>query len=164
MLSQIISEASTSQIGGYFNLCANKLSIAGNIASVAGFCLSIYVVRTARNINKYVLFNIRLPQLNKEIRAHASSINSLIGTFDDSVDDLCDELSKCEANLKALRKKVPRAQKKTIASLITLISSNASNTKLTKEVARDIYRQLLHVIEDVKNLLKDYQVEQKYGN
>jgi len=156
---QLISAITATQSGNFIILHSNEISLTGTFASVFGFFLSCYVFYTAKRINRYILYSTRLPQLQREINTHASSIINLINSFDNSVDDIRAELIRCSANLKALRKKVPRAQKKTIDVLEALITSTASTSSLTKETARDIYLKLLFIAVDIQNLQKDFQVE-----
>lgn len=138
---------------------ANEVSLIGTIASVIGLFLSIYIVLTARRINQFIFFNRRLPQLHKKIDAHASSISTLSNEFDVNKDSIRDEMIRCSANLKALRKRIPRTQRKLIDSLSHLISTAIDDSELNKESTNQIYLKLRYLIEDIQNLQKDYQME-----
>ena len=138
---------------------ATEFSFIGTIASIIGLLLSAYVFITARRINQFIFYNRRLPQLQRKIDVHASSISKYLNDFDSTKDSIRDEMIRCSANLKALRKRTPRQQKKIIDSLFSLISDSTDNNKLNKESARQVYLKLQYLIEDIQNLQKDYEME-----
>ncbi len=148
-----IISAMTSTNSSFIVTNADKISFLGT----AALCLSAYVFLTAKKINRYILYSKRLPQLLKKIQDHASSISKLLNNFEETADEIHNEISRCAANLKSLRKKVPRTQRKKIDSLLTTLSMRSRD--IGKESAREVYRTLLYIIEDIRNLQIDYQME-----
>lgn len=136
-----------------------SFSNVGSLASVIGLLLSVYIFLTARKINKYILITKRLPQLLRKIEIHSSSISSLLNSFDQSTSVIREELIRCSANLKSLRKKVARGERKPITSLMQAIDSSVNKEPLSKDAVRDIYLKLQYVKEAVKNLQQDLESE-----
>lgn len=152
--------ATTSTTPSFVVANADNISFLGTIASIIGLGLSGYVFYTARRINQYIFYSKRLPQLLRKINDHASSISKLLNNFDGSFDEMHNEITRCAANLKSLRKKVPRTQRKMINSLLTLTASfSLSSRDMKKESVREVYSKLIYIIEDIKNLQIDYQTE-----
>jgi hypothetical protein len=121
--------------------------------------LSSYVVYTARRINNFIFFSKRLPQLQKKIKEHASAISNLLNNFKDSYEDICAEMTRCSANLKALNRGIPRNQRKKINKLSNFITSKLTENSITEKDVRYVYLELLYINEDNMNIKMDFEME-----
>ena len=131
----------------------------GNVASILGFGLSAYIAYTARRINRFVLIHKRLPQLLRKLEKNSSTLSNLLNTFDQSVVDIQNELSRCSANLKSVKRKVHRPESASISKLIKLIGKSSGKNQISADSTREIHKQLLYVVEDLKNYQVDFQLE-----
>jgi hypothetical protein len=131
----------------------------GHLASVLGFLLSVYIAVTALRINRLVFINRHLPRYLKNIEEYSSRIIDLLKSFNQTVDEILDELAKCEIDLKAVKKNVPRGKRNSVSRLIKLIRHHSNKKKITEESARTIYRNLLSVAQELRNYQKAYLLE-----
>jgi hypothetical protein len=134
-----------------------NLSNIGSWASIIGLILSIYIFVTAYRINNYIMFNERLPQLLANIEKYTSNISDMFNNFEPSTNAIREQLSRCSANLKSLKKKVNGDEKKLIASIVTSIEGNINLDQLSKPSIRRIYLDLRYLIEAVQNLQQDFR-------
>lgn len=135
------------------------LSNLGNVASILGIGLSLYVIYNVREIRKSYLFTARAPALLKSLRTHSSNIKDLLKEFETSIEQIEAELAKCSPVLDSLRTKVGRQERKSISKAVQLISANKSLSAGSKNAVWDIYKELLKVEEAMRNLHKDKQWE-----
>lgn len=135
------------------------LSNIGNVASILGIGLSLYVIYNVREIRKSYLFAARAPDLLKRLRSHSSKIKDLLKEFETSIEEIEAELAKCSPVLDSLRTKVGRQERKSISKAVQLISANKSLSAGSKNAVWDIYKELLKVEEAMRNLHKDKQWE-----
>ncbi|MDP2885955.1 MAG: hypothetical protein Q8P51_13145 [Ignavibacteria bacterium] len=131
----------------------------GDVASILGFLLSIYIFATALKINRFLFINRRLPKYIHGIEDYASNLISLLKNYDQSVEEILDELVKCETDLKALARNVPRSRRSSINQLIKVIAGHSRKDTMNEDGVRSIYRQLLSIIQNLKNYHKDYLIE-----
>lgn len=135
------------------------LSIIGSVASIVGIGLSIYVIYNLRQIRKSYIFTARAPDLVKALRSHSSKIKDLLNEFETSIDEIEAELARCSPVLESLRTKVGRQERRSISDVVRLISANKTLSAGSKNAVWDIYKELLKVEEEMRNLQKDKQWE-----
>jgi hypothetical protein len=135
------------------------LSNIGNVASILGIGLSLYVIYNVREIRKSYLFTARAPALHKSLRTHSSNINDLLKEFETSIEEIEAEIAWCLPILESLKRKVGRHERKSISEVVQLISANKTLSGGSKNAVRDIYKELLKVEEAIRNLQKDKQWE-----
>lgn len=135
------------------------LSNIGNVASILGIGLSLYVIYNVREIRKSYLFTARAPALVKSLRAHSSKIKDLLEEFATSIEEIEAELARCSPILESLKRKVGRQERRSISEVIQQIASNKSLSTGSKDTVWDIYKELLKVEEEMTNLQKDKQWE-----
>ena len=130
-----------------------------NLATMFGFLLSAYIALKVYKVNRYIFLYRRLPSYISSLKSYSSSIIELINNYDDSVDEIIDELVKCETDLKTIKKKLPRHLRPELSKLSRVIKKNSKPESITKQSARDIYRTILSVSQGLLNFQKDYQLE-----
>lgn len=131
----------------------------GNVASILGVCLSLYLIYNVREIRKSYLFTARAPALLKSLRAHSSNIKDLLKEFETSIEEIEAELARCLPTLESLENKVGRHERRSISVVIRQIASNKSLSKESKNTVWSIYKGLLKIEEELRNLHKDRQWE-----
>jgi len=135
------------------------LSNVGNVASILGIGLSLYVIYNVREIRKSYLFTARAPALLKSLRTHSSNIKDLLKEFETSIEEIEAELARCSPILESLKRKVGRHERRSISVVVRQIASNKSLSAESKNTVWDIYKELLRVEEELSNLQKDKQWE-----
>jgi hypothetical protein len=135
------------------------LSNVANVASILGIGLSLYVIYNVREIRKSYLFTARAPALLKSLRTHSSSIKDLLKEFETSIEEIEAELARCSPILESLKRKVGRHERRSISVVVRQIASNKSLSAESKNTAWDIYKELLKIEEELRNLHKDRQWE-----
>ena len=167
------------------------LSNIGNVASILGIGLSLYVIYNVREIRKSYLFTARAPALLKSLRTHSSNIKDLLKEFETSIEEIETELARCSpiAAVVVVRRaraasrgrdreqhgeprgeqhgtterretrKVGRHERRSISIVIKQITTNKSLSTESKNTVWNIYKELLKVEEELRNLHKDRQWE-----
>ena len=131
------------------------LSNIGNVASILGIGLSLYVIYNVREIRKSYLFTARAPALLKSLRTHSSNIKDLLKEFETSIEEIETELARCSP----IKRKVGRHERRSISIVIKQITTNKSLSTESKNTVWNIYKELLKVEEELRNLHKDRQWE-----
>ena len=121
--------------------------------------MNLSVVYNVREIRKSYLFTARAPALLKSLRAHSSRIKDLLEEFETSIEEIEAELARCSPILESLKRKVGGRQGRSISVVIQQIASSKSLSTGSKNTVWDIYKELLKVEEEMKNLQKDKQWE-----
>ena len=135
------------------------LSNIGNVASILGIGLSIYLIYNVREIRKSYLFAARAPDLLKRLRSHSSKIKDLLQAFDVSKHEIEAEFARCSPILESLKRKVGRQERKSISAVVQIIAAKKSLFAVPKDAVWDMYTELLRVEEELSNLQKDKQWE-----
>ena len=135
-----------------------SLSTIGSLASILGIVLSGYIFHTAKKINKYVLVTRRLPMLLAKLERHSSRVAELLNTFDQSAGEIRIELVRCQASLESLLKKLKRSERAPVRALIASIKKEKEGTP-SKKAVYSIYTELLHRIEVMRELQRDFELE-----
>lgn len=148
----------------------------GIISSIASLIVSFFVFLGVKKLKKYYLFKARSPVLASKLSEVASSLSDQLNYFSGMTIELSKSLSKAEAHLESLEKKVDSDLKRSIKSVLCKIRSvnHANNSFLNKfksilnpnQKDRDeelknnihnIYIELYKLNVRVKNLLEDHR-------
>jgi hypothetical protein len=97
------------------------LSDYGNIASIAGFILTIFILLNVRSLRKQYTFKARVPELTRKLNSHASKLADYHQNFEDSREEIILELANSEAVLKSLGEKVNKSTRGSIKILLAQI-------------------------------------------
>ena len=137
---------------------ADLLSTIANLASVAGFLLTIWVWLKVRHIEGHFLFRVRFPAIKRQINGHSRNISLYLNSFPTSANDLEVELKKCQSDLKNLRSKLKGDNKASVTKILEGISQLSSplQPNSIKDI-RDIYLSLVILEKDLENLKEDMQ-------
>jgi hypothetical protein len=104
------------------------INLGGTLATVVGLILTLKVLRDARRLQSHYIFLGRVPELLKTVAAHASRISALLGDLPTSGDEIANELTQCQANLKSLRDKLPVSQQASVDEVSVLIGATLERT------------------------------------
>lgn len=134
------------------------LSIVGDILGIISFVLTIFVLYDTRKIRSYYRFKGRGPALIKDLSRYSSNISGYLNDFEDFLPQIAEELKRSEAKLKSLEKKLggqPKASVKRLRKTIIECEVNLGN----EQGIRDVYLEMVKVIEEVKDHRKDLDWE-----
>lgn len=127
----------------------SKLPFLGDIASILGFLVSLYVLASLRGIRREFLAKGRLPKLIKDLKAHAREANDLLNNYNDSKQSFRAVLTKCVASLDSLRGKTPRDSRRRVKVLRKKMIAFGKRESI--DAAWDIYGLLQALIEFLQN-------------
>lgn len=136
------------------------LSLAGNIASIFGLFLTLYVFHAIWKIKNDYLFKLRVPSLLidlKENASYISKVKGLLGNIKREKIEIKSTLGKIEIKLSSILKRIKSRDKKDIKNLKKNIKRNKSN--ITKEWLGEFYAELQKVITLIEELIKDKIME-----
>jgi hypothetical protein len=142
----------------------------GNIASIIGVFISLYLIYALRKIHKHFLFKARFPELKRSLSDKSSKLSDLLQDFDNNKPDIKHNLRLIETILKNCEKKVDGEYKKSVSTLkIEIGKFNNSNSKINKmfnyyipithDNVWEVYSKLQALIEDLNQKLKDSKWE-----
>ena len=132
------------------------LSNFGNIASIIGVIVTILVFLRVKKIHLGYLFKIRGPIIVDKLRGYSDNILIYLNDIDSYQSDLTRDLRLCTANLKNLRKKVPKDIRKTIKMLDKKINKYISMpSSYQVDYVRGINNDIQALIEECLNLRED---------
>lgn len=143
---------------------------AGNISSIIGLVISIYLIFGIKRIHNHFLFKARFPKLKFALTKRATELNDLINDFESNEFKIKHNLRLVGAILKNLERKVHGEIKKSVSQLRFEIkqytSTNSSLNKLfgnykplTNENALDMYSKIQVCIEELNQKLEDSKWE-----
>lgn len=125
----------------------------GNIASIIGMGISLYVLFEVRNIKRRFLFKARIPELVASLRKQAKELNSLLRTFDRSANEIEAALSVCEATVANLAPKLQGETRKAARSFQEHVKQRQA--PISKEYTYQLYAKLQALIEAVSHVERD---------
>jgi hypothetical protein len=141
------------------------LSDAAGVASLLSLLVSAYAVLSVRQVRAELITRFTLPDDLNALKKHATALNVFMQDFEVNKTAISVELEKCAANLRKIRKKVPRqlfilaigeTPTAIIDSLIMRIQMYKGalwmTPKTSKEDVQAIYVSLSGVIEEIKNV------------
>lgn len=133
----------------------------GKIISLLGTCISIYVGLTVWEIKKRVLFKYRGPELATSLQEKASTINSLMLSFEDSLGQIDTEIAICLELLKNANEKLTGVPKSTIKTAIGVITKfrKLDTNKKSRDKVREIYTHVLASRQAILNQIEDQKME-----
>ena len=134
------------------------LSNVANIASLISLVVSIYVALNLRAIKKNYIFRLRAPQFMKALAKHASVLHAYGDDFDNSVQDICDELAKVDVKLRTMKGKMRGASKKSVKQLRSRIKEYNEDSS-NREKFRLIYRGIQSVVVEVQESREELNLE-----
>ncbi len=129
------------------------MELLGNIASVLSVLITGWVLFELKRLRSQYLLQARLPDLVSSLKSKATELSKSLGDFRGSQHDIKAMLPIVTSTLKNLRSKLDGEPKSSVDRLIKYISHN--ELELDEEAAWLIYRDLLGVVETLKQFQKD---------
>jgi len=134
------------------------LELLGNLSSIVGLGITVWVLLKVRKIQRGYLLRARLPALGRRLGRHRSNLASLLDEYPSSAREVQAELKKCRATLRSLRRMVGRALgvelnriERRIAHICGLSEAATANQ------IWELYGDLGGLEEDVRNLVEDVE-------
>jgi hypothetical protein len=135
---------------------ADALDFIGNLSSIAGLIVSVWVLLRVGRISRSYLLQARLPDLRKKLRAHRSKLSTLLGGYPDSWGEMQVELQMCDATLRSLAGKLDRGGRaRTRAIQADIAGTSGAASAPPEEELRRIYSSLAGLEREIDNLIKD---------
>jgi hypothetical protein len=131
------------------------ISLVGTFATIVGLILTLKVLRDAQRLQRHYVFLGRVPELVKTLETQGSRINSLLGGLPESADEISHELSRCQANLKSLRDKLPVLQQGSVDEVNGFIRTTLEQKPLERESVWLVYTRLSALGVEIRNILAD---------
>lgn len=138
----------------------SSLSFWGNICSIVGLGVTIYVLHTLKSIKNRFMFTARVPESKERLQELASKIIDLHKDYAGNTTLLEVEVAKIEAVVNSLDRKVNKkiASTKNILKLITdfhKIDRTPQNNDQKANKILEIYTEIQKVLEEIAELEKD---------
>jgi hypothetical protein len=137
-------------------LKGEAFSIFGTVASMISLVLTVWVLINVGKIKSYYMFAARVPDLNKQLKQHASEISAYLNDFEGFLPQIQLELAQTEIVLRSLKNKLDRQPKKSATQLLKVLRHYDLNSG-DKDGLYSIYvdmRKLESEIEDLQEDLK----------
>lgn len=131
-----------------------SFSNLGSAASIIGLFLTIYLFFAIRTIKRNYLFRARIPALLKKLKKHASGISSALQRYEESDEQVANELSLAEVNLISLKGKTKGKIKATINEAVKDIQKYRKDGGSKKDL-RAIYLSINMRIQEIENYRED---------
>ncbi|MCI0693303.1 hypothetical protein L0337_15025 [candidate division KSB1 bacterium] len=128
-------------------------SVIGNIASIIGALISVWVLLDVKRLRAHFLFRARIPDLMKLLKKHANTLSESLRNFVESQRDVESVLPVCESTLKNLKTKLYGDVRQTTKNLLGRIRRRTKPT--SRDQAWEIYEELQALIEALTHLWKD---------
>jgi hypothetical protein len=136
------------------------LSNVADVASLISLCVAIYVALNIRAIKKKYIFRLRAPVFIRSLTKQASVLQAYGDDFENSIQDIGDELVKMDAKLRSMKETTRGASKRSIKKLRSVIKEYNNEPK-NKQKFRLIYREIQGVIIEVEQSREDLNLEWK---
>jgi hypothetical protein len=125
------------------------LSPLGDVASLVGFALTVYVSFGIRKIRKFYVLRARLPELNKRLRTHASNLSNHLNDFRAFRDEALKELTTAEVTLRSLKGKLSGPSRRAVKDSLSRLKQ-LDRSRLIEQQLREVYLQLVGTHEQLK--------------
>jgi hypothetical protein len=133
------------------------LADAGSIASLVSLALTGYVALSLRKIKNTYIFRIRAPEFIKALLNHASTLNDYGNDYDNSTQEIGDELARADVKLRSMEGRMRGESKAAVKQLRVLIEGY--NDEPSREKFRLIYRGIQRVVEEIRESREDLSLE-----
>lgn len=143
------------------------LNFWGDISSIVGLIITIFVFWTVRNIRTYYNLIGRVPDLKKKLEERASKIIALNNDYLNNIVDIDLELAKTEPILVRLKNKLGGKSNSSTKNVIRLVRDyrkrvrNKTALALGEKVT-SIYTEMQKVIVEINELNEDIKWEGRY--
>lgn len=127
--------------------------IIGNIASIIGAVISLWVLWDVKRLRAHFLFRTRIPDLLKSLKKHVNTLSESLRNYEENQRDIETVLPVCESTLKNLKAKVHGDARQTTKTLLEKIRRRTKPT--SKDEAWEIYDELQALLEALNHLWKD---------
>ena len=139
-------------------LTSIHLTDLGDVASILGLLVSIWVLIKVKAISNSYFKKVRLPALLQDLGKLTSKLSSDMGNTGGSEESLRLLIGKIEGLLTSLKKQVGGTLRTQLASVSKEISEYKRNGR-TETKARDIYVACVTLSEALKEQVKDLEWE-----
>lgn len=129
-----------------------------DIASLASFALTVWVLWDVRRIRKSYSFAARIPTLAVKLRHHAATLSQYLNDFESFRSQVPEELARTEVTLLSLRRRLSGPQRSFAVSALRKVRRYRADDHDGADV-RAIYLSLTQLEEGVKELREDLKWE-----
>ncbi len=130
----------------------------GSIASIISVVLTFLVYLGLRNIKNNYIFRIKSPQLLRFLQTKTTELNKLAEDFPSSGKQISDELVKVDVKLSSMQRRTTKSAKEAVIDLRNRIKEFELSPE-DEYKYNQTYRQMLRVIEEIKEMQKDLDLE-----
>jgi len=131
----------------------NYVSNVGNISSIVGTVISIYLLSTVKKIKNHFLLRARVPEILKVLKKNANDLSDQLRQFENSQKNIEVIFGKIESILKNLVPKITGSTQKSAKFLVKKIQKNKGT--ISEDLAWELYTELHAVIEELKQYHED---------
>jgi hypothetical protein len=137
------------------------LSTVADALSVVGFIITIKVFLDLRKIKSFYVFKGRIPELIRNLDAHAARLASYYDDHDISRQGIKLELAQAEVTLNSIRRKVDRPTKRTVDAASEAISAydDTLMPHQSRELLWNVYIEIRKAVDELVNRQKDVEWE-----
>lgn len=126
-----------------------------NVLSVLGFGVTIYVMFGVRQIKNNYTSRIRVPELRLKLIELISGIGDLLNDYANNTNQIAPQMEQTESVLKAIKKRLGRAEAKKIQQVLLLMSKLQNNLTGEEVQVRNIYNRLHGVSTELEQWEND---------
>jgi hypothetical protein len=134
------------------------LSNIADVASLISLIVSVYVAFSLRAIKKDYIFRLRAPDFMKALRKHASVLSDYGNDFENSIQEICDELVRVDVKLRSMKDRMRGASKRSVKQLRSAIRSYNLDSN-NQQKFRLIYRGIQGVLVEVEESREELNLE-----
>jgi len=137
----------------------------GNMSSIIGLVITLFVFFTLRRIRRQYIFRIRGPQVIKKLTASASKIIDFLNYYPSTRREIHTELAIVEALVNSLKEKLVPSYKSSIKVVVQLVrkfrkrARGAEETYGTYDEVFAIYNELQKLIVETTECQTDTKWE-----
>lgn len=138
-----------------------SLSDYGNISSIVGLVVTVFLFFEARKIRQSFLRRARLPEITRELTRNTSSLSNALKDWPIDSTPALEIFAKVKGLLENVRPKIPKEEQKHITALLKKLQPRknlffkSKLTELSEDSAWDLYADLNTVVTSLEQLTKD---------
>jgi hypothetical protein len=132
------------------------LSLVGNVASVLGLLVSVWVMKQVSDVKRQYLRQVRSPALLERLKEQEQRLSKLLLPSTLDTEQVRLVLASSESLLRNLRPKLTGSESKQVKSMISRVS-RARTGAISRDVAVHIRADLVSIIDAATEQHKDTQ-------
>ncbi|HVH78184.1 MAG TPA: hypothetical protein VM782_02240 [Stellaceae bacterium] len=133
-----------------------SISQVADWASIVALLVSAFNALQITIVKRRIILNVTLPDLLARLAENSRSMNLYLIAFSATNDSFDEVTGLCEANVRALKRRLGFGQGRICAGMLLSIRRYRRNRSASS--ARDLYNDLQQLIQEIANRLEEQRI------